>query len=68
MKGKSYRVPKYRVPPGAKVPDSDMKIIESMPVKSLITFPKTKGRHDLEMKDVKKVTALAEFTGCLGQA
>ncbi|MFT7614034.1 MAG: sulfite oxidase [Parvicellaceae bacterium] len=41
MGGKSYRVPKYPVAPGTKVPDEDMKIIESMPVKSLITYPKT---------------------------
>ncbi len=41
MGGKSYRVPAYPVPPGTKVPDEDMKIIESMPVKSLITYPKT---------------------------
>ncbi|MBL4704348.1 MAG: sulfite oxidase [Flavobacteriales bacterium] len=41
MGGKSYRVPKYPVAPGTKVPDEDMKIIESMPVKSLITSPKT---------------------------
>jgi sulfite oxidase len=41
MKGYSYRVPKYPVPPGTKVPEEDMKIIESMPVKSLITYPKT---------------------------
>ncbi len=41
MEGQSYRVPKYPVPPGTKVPDSDMKIIESMPVKSIITYPKT---------------------------
>ncbi len=47
MGGKSYRVPKYPVPPGAKVPDADMKIIESMPGKSLITFPQTRGRHNL---------------------
>ena len=41
MKGYSYRVPKYPVPPGKHVPKEDMKIIESMPVKSLITFPKS---------------------------
>lgn len=41
MKGMSYRVPKFPVSPGEKVEDKDMKIIESMPVKSLITFPKT---------------------------
>ncbi|MBL4624635.1 MAG: sulfite oxidase [Flavobacteriales bacterium] len=41
MGGKSYRVPKNDVSPGTKVPDEDYKIIESMPVKSLITYPKT---------------------------
>ena len=41
MKGTSYRVPKYPVSPGQEVPEQDMKIIESMPVKSLITFPKS---------------------------
>lgn len=41
MGGQSYRVPKYPVPPGTKVPDEDMKIIESMPVKSIVTYPKT---------------------------
>ncbi|MBN3582159.1 sulfite oxidase [Algoriphagus aestuarii] len=41
MMGDSYRVPKNPVAPGTKVPDEDMKIIESMPVKSLITFPKS---------------------------
>ena len=37
----SYRVPKYPVSPGQKVPNEDFVIIESMPVKSLITFPQT---------------------------
>mgnify|MGYP000645723830 CR=1 FL=1 len=37
----AYRVPKNPVAPGEKVKDEDMKIIESMPVKSLITYPKT---------------------------
>ncbi len=41
MKGMSYRVPKYPVSPGQEVPEQDMQIIESMPVKSLITFPKS---------------------------
>jgi len=41
MGGQSYRVPKNPVEPGSKVPDSEMEIIESMPVKSLITYPKT---------------------------
>jgi sulfite oxidase len=41
MTGSSYRVPKYPVKPGTEVPDEDMAIIESMPVKSLVTFPKS---------------------------
>ena len=41
MKGTAYRVPKNPVAPGVKVKDEDMKIIESMPVKSLITYPKS---------------------------
>lgn len=54
MGGKSYRVPKYPVAPGIKVPEEDMKIIEEMPVKSLITHPKTgamvKGEKDFEVR------------------
>lgn len=41
MTGKAYRVPKDPVAPGSKVPDEDMRIIEAMPVKSLVTFPKS---------------------------
>ena len=41
MGGQSYRVPCSPVAPGTKVKDEDMCIIESMPVKSLITYPKT---------------------------
>ena len=41
MGGTSYRVPCSPVAPGEKVADEDMCIIESMPVKSLITYPKT---------------------------
>ncbi|MCP4882909.1 MAG: sulfite oxidase [Flavobacteriales bacterium] len=41
MQGTAYRVPVYPVSPGQKVPEEDMKIIESMPVKSLITYPKS---------------------------
>lgn len=44
MTGQSYRVPKYPVAPGTEVPDEDMKIITSMPVKSLITAPQTGAR------------------------
>jgi DMSO/TMAO reductase YedYZ molybdopterin-dependent catalytic subunit len=39
MTGNSYRVPCFPVAPGAKVADEDMCIIESMPVKSLVTHP-----------------------------
>jgi hypothetical protein len=41
MGGDSYRVPRYPVAPGAEVPKEDFVIIESMPVKSIITFPAT---------------------------
>ncbi len=37
----SYTVPRLPVAPGSRVPDSDMRIIESMPVKSLITYPRS---------------------------
>ncbi|MDH5323817.1 MAG: sulfite oxidase, partial [Gammaproteobacteria bacterium] len=41
MLGQSYRMPCKPVAPGSDVADADMCIIESMPVKSLITFPKS---------------------------
>lgn len=41
MEAPSYRVPCNPVAPGEKVSDEDMCIIESMPVKSLISYPKT---------------------------
>lgn len=41
MNGYSYRVPCRNVAPGEKVPEEDMCIIESMPVKSLITSPES---------------------------
>ena len=41
MEGSSYRVPCETVAPGETVADEDMCIIESMPVKSLITYPKS---------------------------
>lgn len=44
MGGTSYRVPGYPVPPGAEVPEDDFVIIESMPVKSLITYPRSGNR------------------------
>lgn len=41
MTGHSYRMPRYPVAPGTKIPTEDMEIIAAMPVKSLITFPKS---------------------------
>jgi DMSO/TMAO reductase YedYZ molybdopterin-dependent catalytic subunit len=43
MDGHSYRLPISPVQPGTEVPQTDeyFKIIESMPVKSVITYPKT---------------------------
>jgi DMSO/TMAO reductase YedYZ molybdopterin-dependent catalytic subunit len=45
MTGSSYRVPCKPVAPGAAVANEDMCIIESLPVKSLITFPKSGVSH-----------------------
>ncbi|EPA00280.1 putative molybdenum containing oxidoreductase [Indibacter alkaliphilus LW1] len=41
MESPSYRVPIEPVEPGERTPDENMRIIESMPVKSIITFPKS---------------------------
>ena len=46
MGGQSYRVPAYPVAPGTEVPDEDMVIIESLPVKSLTTYPETGATRD----------------------
>ena len=45
MGGSSYRVPCDPVVPGQKVNDEDMCIIEAMPVKSLITYPRSGITH-----------------------
>ncbi|AXH15101.1 molybdopterin containing oxidoreductase [Malaciobacter mytili LMG 24559] len=50
MTGQSYRVPCEPVAPGTKVANENMCIIESMPVKSLITFPKSGITHNLDKK------------------
>ncbi len=47
MEGQSYRVPCNPVAPGTDVPDEDMCIIESMPVKSIITYPASGISHKL---------------------
>ena len=41
MTGTSYRVPCRPVAPGSNVADEDLCIIESMPVKSLVTYPES---------------------------
>lgn len=47
MLGKAYRTPCKPVAPGTSVADEDMCIIEAMPVKSLITYPKSGINHPL---------------------
>jgi DMSO/TMAO reductase YedYZ molybdopterin-dependent catalytic subunit len=50
MEGHSYRMPRNPVAPGEDVPQTDeyFKIIESMPVKSLITYPKSGAMIDAQ--------------------
>lgn len=48
MSPPSYAVPKFRVAPGTEVPKSEMEIIGSMPVKSIVTFPKSGITHPLD--------------------
>jgi sulfite oxidase len=50
MGGTSYRVPIHPVEPGAEVPEGDFRIIESMPVRSVITYPKSGAMFDLSRK------------------
>lgn len=53
MEGNHYRVPEFAVEPGSQVPENQMRIIESMPVKSVITYPKTGAmtlEHILELR------------------
>jgi DMSO/TMAO reductase YedYZ molybdopterin-dependent catalytic subunit len=47
MTGRSYRVPCTPVAPGADVADENMCIIESMPVRSLVTYPRSGATHAL---------------------
>jgi DMSO/TMAO reductase YedYZ molybdopterin-dependent catalytic subunit len=73
MTGTSYRVPCKTVAPGSVVPEDEMCIIESMPVKSLITFPRSGVEHKLDEKfavrghawagdlEVKKVRVSVDF-------
>ena len=50
MAAPSYSVPNKSVAPGSRVPDADMQIIQSMPVKSLITFPQSGVNHDYRQR------------------
>lgn len=45
MLGQAYRVPCKPARPGAHLSDDEMCIIESMPVKSLVTFPRSGLEH-----------------------
>ena len=47
MAAPSYSVPITAVAPGSRVPNADMRTIESMPVKSLVTFPQSGINHEL---------------------
>ena len=55
----SYSVPIVPVAPGSQVPNEVMRIIESMPVKSLVTFPQSGISHDLREKLVVRGHAWA---------
>ncbi|MDA1075305.1 MAG: sulfite oxidase [Proteobacteria bacterium] len=48
MGGDSYRIPCEAVAPGSEVTDEEMCIIESMPVRSLITYPQSGVHHPLD--------------------
>ncbi len=48
MTGQAYRAPCEPVAPGTEVADEDMCIIESMPVKSLVTHPRSGVTHPLK--------------------
>jgi DMSO/TMAO reductase YedYZ molybdopterin-dependent catalytic subunit len=50
MAAPSYSVPRIQVAPGSRVPNEDMRIIESMPIKSLVTFPESGISHDLRQR------------------
>lgn len=50
MAAPSYSVPARPVAPGSRVPNEDMRIIESMPVKSLVTFPQSGISHDFRQR------------------
>ncbi len=41
MTGDSYRMPAHPLAPGSEAPEGAMRIIETLPVKSLVTYPMT---------------------------
>lgn len=47
MAAPSYSVPINAVAPGSRVPNEEMRTIESMPIKSLISFPQSGITHNL---------------------
>lgn len=53
MGGTSYRVPRHPVEPGADVPEDMFRIIESMPVKSLITYPRSGHQAPVDHRSVE---------------
>ncbi len=44
MTGKAYKMPSHPISPGTEISESDFKIIEEMPVKSIITNPPSGNR------------------------
>ena len=50
MAAPSYSVPQTHVAPGSRVPNEDMKVIESMPVKSIVTFPQSGINQDYRQR------------------
>ena len=53
MGGFSYRVPKKPIVPGSKGDEKDMAILESMPVRSVITFPADGSRLNSRKLDLR---------------
>ncbi len=53
MTGTSYRVPAYPVEPGAKVDKADFRIIQSMPIKSLISYPQSGSKLAMDNRSLE---------------
>lgn len=52
MGGQSYRMPAFPVAPGDEVAHEDMRIMESMPVKSIITSPRSESVLPLDNRSI----------------